>query len=82
MDRHTDENGGFIFGRRNYTWMLIGLALIALGYLLMSGGGSPNPNVFNKAMFSFRRVRLAPFLVLAGFGVEIYAIMLNPKRAK
>ena len=80
--KRREKEGAFVFGPKNYRYMLIGLALIALGYLLMSGGGSRDPNVFNEAIFSFRRIRLAPFLGLAGFGVEIYAIMSDPKRGR
>ena len=69
----------FIFGKRNYMFMLIGLGLIALGFILMSGGGSDNPDVWNEAIFDFRRIRLAPMLILAGFVVEIYAIMTKPE---
>jgi len=72
----------FIFSKKNYKFMFIGLACIALGFILMSGGGSDNPNVFNPDIFSFRRIRLAPMLVLLGFGIEIYAILLNPKDSK
>ena len=67
------------FGRDNYVWVLIGIAFILIGFLLMIGGGSDNPDVFNEAIFSFRRLTLAPILVLIGFGVEIYAIMKKPK---
>ncbi|WP_372755951.1 DUF3098 domain-containing protein [Mariniflexile sp.] len=70
----------FIFGRKNYKFMFIGLACIALGFILMSGGGSDDPNVFNPEIFSWRRIRLAPMLVLLGFGIEIYAILLNPDK--
>ena len=55
------------------------MGIIILGFILMSGGGSDDPNVFNEAMFNFRRITLAPILVLAGFGFEIYAIMKKPK---
>ncbi|MBP1839314.1 DUF3098 domain-containing protein [Formosa algae] len=70
----------FIFGKKNYKFMLIGLGIIALGFILMSGGGSDDPNVFNPDIFSFRRIRLAPTLILIGFGVQIYAILLNPNK--
>ncbi|PNQ75462.1 DUF3098 domain-containing protein [Hanstruepera neustonica] len=70
----------FIFGKKNYKFMLIGLAFIALGFILMSGGGSDDPNVFNPDIFSWRRIRLAPALVLIGFGIEVYAILLNPDK--
>jgi len=63
------------FGKSNYTWMLIGAALIALGMFLMSGGKSVDPNVFNASeVYSFRRITLAPIIVIAGFVVEIFAI--------
>ena len=66
----------------NYKLMLIGLVIIIIGYVLMTGGGSDDPNVFNEEMFSFRRITLAPIVVLAGFGFEIYAIMYKPKNKK
>ncbi|OEK09285.1 hypothetical protein A8C32_11215 [Flavivirga aquatica] len=71
----------FIFGKKNYKFMFIGLACIAIGFILMSGGGSDDPNVFNPDIFSFRRIRLAPMLVLIGFGIEIYAILLDPNKS-
>ena len=63
--------------------MLIGFVVIALGFILMVGGGSDDPNVFNPEIFNFRRIRLAPALVLIGFGIEIAAILRsfnNPKK--
>ncbi|PTM11682.1 MAG: DUF3098 domain-containing protein [Bacteroidetes bacterium] len=72
----------FIFGKKNYKWMFIGLGFIALGFILMSGGGSDDPNVFNPEIFSWRRIRLAPTLVLIGFGIQIYAILLNSDKEK
>ncbi|MGK0253900.1 MAG: hypothetical protein ACI9OE_001380 [Mariniflexile sp.] len=72
--------GVFIFGKKNYKFMFIGLACIAVGFILMSGGGSDDPNVFNPEIFNFRRIRLAPMLILMGFGIQIYAILLNPDK--
>ena len=72
----------FVFGKKNYTFMFIGLAVIALGFILMAGGGSDDPNVFNPAIYSFRRIRLAPAFVLLGFGIEVYAVLLNPNKDK
>lgn len=72
----------FLFGKKNYQWMFIGLGFIALGFILMSGGGSDDPNVFSDAIYSFRRIRLAPTLVLIGFGIQVYAILLNPDTKK
>lgn len=70
----------FLFGKKNYMFMLIGLAVIAIGFILMSGGGSDDPEVFNPEIYNFRRIRLAPTLVLIGLGIEIYAILLNPNK--
>ncbi len=69
------SNDQFAFTRENYKWVLIGLAFIVLGFLLMIGGGSKDPDVFSEGIFSFRRMTLAPILVLAGYAIEIYAIM-------
>ena len=70
----------FLFGKRNYMIMLIGLVVIALGFILMAGGGSDDPAVFNEEIYSFRRIRLAPTLVIIGLAIEIYAILANPKK--
>ncbi len=78
--RKEENKSEFIFGKRNYKFMFIGLAFIAVGFILMSGGGSDDPNVFNPQIFSWRRIRLAPTLVLIGFAMQIYAILLNPKK--
>ncbi|WP_460220685.1 DUF3098 domain-containing protein [Psychroserpens sp. MEBiC05023] len=78
--RKETAKGEFIFGKKNYKFMLIGLAAIVLGFILMSGGGSDDPNVFNPEIFNFRRIRLAPTLVLLGFGIQVYAILLNPNK--
>jgi hypothetical protein len=78
--RKEESKSEFIFGRKNYKFMFIGLACIVSGFILMSGGGSDDPNIFNDAIFSWRRIRLAPTLVLLGFGIQIYAILLNPNK--
>jgi len=62
--------------------LFIGLGLIALGFILMAGGGSDDPNVFNPEIYNFRRIRLAPTLILIGLGIQIYAILLNPNKKK
>ncbi len=72
----------FLFDKTNYYIMFAGLALILLGFILMSGGKSPDPHVFNKEeIYSFRRITLAPILIIAGFVVEVVAIMRRPKSA-
>jgi len=64
-----------IFGKQNYIWMSVGFGLIALGMLLMSGGAMPSPDVWDESIiYSFRRTVLAPFCMLAGLVVEVYAI--------
>ncbi|MBB4801246.1 hypothetical protein HNP37_001285 [Flavobacterium nitrogenifigens] len=69
----------FLFDTINYKILLIGIAVIALGFILMSGGGSTDPNVFNEEIFNFRRIRLAPTTVLIGFGITIYSIFKKSK---
>ena len=69
----------FALGKENYKLMVIGLVVIVIGFLLMMGGKSDDPNVFNPEVFSFRRITLAPLVALAGFLFEIYAIMKKPK---
>ena len=78
--RKEQSKGEFIFGKRNYKWLFIGLAFIALGFILMAGGGSDDPNVFDDSIFNWRRIRLSPTLVLIGFGIQVYAILLNPNK--
>ena len=81
MNKKKEETKSeFLFGKKNYTIMLIGIAFIALGFILMAGGGSDNPEVFNEEIYNFRRIRLAPTLVLIGLGIEIYAILVKSKK--
>ncbi|NVK05037.1 MAG: DUF3098 domain-containing protein [Flavobacteriia bacterium] len=72
----------FLFGRINYILLFVGLALIALGYILMIGGGSDDPAVFNEEIFSKQRIGVAPILLVLGFVVEIFAIMYHPKSVR
>jgi len=67
------------FTKKNYYILLAGIALIALGYILMIGGGSDDPNVFNPAIFNFQRITLAPMVCLAGFITIIFSIMWRAK---
>lgn len=80
MNKKVEIKEQFLFEKRNYIIMLVGLICIALGFVLMSGGGSDDPEVFNEEIYNFRRIRLAPTLVLLGFAIEVYAILLNPKK--
>lgn len=72
------ENRKMVFGKKNYQLMLLGLTFISIGFFLMSGGGSEDPNIFNDEIYNFRRIRVAPILVVFGFIIEVYAIMKNP----
>jgi hypothetical protein len=74
------EVAGQLFGKENFKWMLIGVAVLILGFLLMAGGGSTDPNVFNKdEVYSTRRITIAPIIILIGLAIEIYAIFRQPK---
>ncbi len=76
------EKPDFPLQRENYILLSIGFLIIIIGFLMMMGGKSDDPNVFNPDIFNFRRITLAPILVLFGFGFEIWAIMKKPKEEK
>jgi hypothetical protein len=69
----------FAFGKINYILMVVGIVFIFLGYVLMSGGGSSDPTVFNPAIFDTQRLTIAPFVVLVGYGIEVLAIVIKAK---
>jgi len=80
MKNAPQQQPDFLFDRSNYKWMLIGVAFILLGLVLMAGGKSPDPHQFNyDDVYSFRRITLAPILILIGLGVEVYAIIKKDK---
>lgn len=69
-----------LFGRENYLWILAGIAIIALGLILMAGGRSTDPNVFDpKEVYSTTRITIAPILILIGLGMGVFAIFRKPK---
>lgn len=74
-----DNSQKGFFSRQNYILLIIGLIVIAIGYVLMSGGGSEDPTQFNPEIFNARRITIAPLVVLAGYIFVIYAILKNPK---
>ena len=83
MDKkYFDDMEGFALGKENLKLLVIGFVIIVLGFLLMVGGKSSSPSVFNPEIFSFRRITLAPMVVLFGFLFEIYAIIKKPKADK
>jgi hypothetical protein len=78
--KKNEQKPEFLFDKKNYKWLLIGIAVITIGFILMAGGGSDDPKVFNERVFNFQRIRLAPSVVLIGFGITIYSIFKNPKK--
>jgi Protein of unknown function (DUF3098) len=77
---NTGSSSNPLFGKDNYMWMLIGLAVLALGFFLMAGGRSSDPKIFNADdVYSTTRITIAPMLIIAGFIIEIFAIMKKSK---
>lgn len=75
-----NQKNELAFGKENYKWFAIAVVVVVIGYLLMVGGGADDPNVFNgDELFSFRRITMAPLIVLVGFGIAVYAILKKPK---
>jgi len=80
-EKKTGTTGNPLFTKENYLWMLVGLAVMALGFFLMAGGKSSDPNVFNdKDVYSPMRITVAPILIIGGLLIEIFAIMKKPKQ--
>lgn len=80
MSNSVKKQPDFLFDKSNYKWMLVGVAVILLGLVLMAGGKSPDPHKFNyDEIYSFRRITLAPILILLGLGIEVYAIIKKDK---
>ena len=76
----SDNNSNFVFEKKNYVMMAIGFAIVIIGFMLMAGGKSEDPNAFNPdEIFSHRRITLAPFTVLICFAVFVFGIMLKSK---
>ena len=81
MEQNEEKKGlQLAFGKVNYILMAVGIIVLAIGYILLAGGGSDDPNVFNPAMFDTRRLYVAPILIVLGFVVEIVAIMYKAKK--
>jgi hypothetical protein len=78
--KNEEQKSDFLFEKINYKILLVGIFVIAVGFVLMSGGGSDDPKVFNDTVFNFRRIRLAPTVVLIGFGITIYSIFKTSKK--
>ncbi len=71
-----------LFGKKNYILFFISLIIIGFGFFLMSGGGSKDPNIFNPEIFNFRRIKLAPTIVIFGFTLAIFSILVKNKTSK
>ena len=80
IEKSESHKKEFLFEKHNYIIMLIGILIIAIGFIVMAGGGSDDPTVFNEEIYNFRRIRIAPTLVLIGLAVEIYAIFAKSKK--
>ena len=80
MKEKKESNKKLLLTKKNYMIICIGLIFIIIGYILMSGGESNDPNIFNEEIYSFRRIRIAPLLVLIGLGIQIYAILISSKK--
>lgn len=79
-NKNIDTNKGtFVFAKENYLIMIAGFALIIIGFVLMAGGKSDDPNVFSEEIFSARRIIVAPIVILIGFAIEFYSIFKKPK---
>jgi uncharacterized membrane protein len=74
-----DKKEGFAFNKQNYTYLIAGAALVVIGLMLMSGGGSDDPNKFNPEIFSTRRITVAPICILIGYLTVLLGIMKKPK---
>ncbi len=79
-NKNKNTDSLFAFHKENYKYLFLGLIFLALGFILMIGGKSEDPNVFNEAIFSTRRLTIAPILLIIGFSIEFWAIMKKPKK--
>lgn len=82
INSENKEVKGFALGKENLRLLMIGFVIIIIGFVLMIGGSSSDPFVFNKEIFSFQRITLAPIVVMGGFIFEIFAIMKKPGNDK
>ena len=77
--KQSSDSKKILFGKHNYRIVFIAFLIITIGFILMTGGGSEDPNYFNEEIFNFRRIRLAPSIVLIGFGIAMYSILTQKK---
>ncbi len=80
LPENTEQKTKITLGKENYKFIILGCIIVVLGFILMSGGGTDNPNEFNEEeLFSFRRITLAPFFVILGYVIVLYGVMKRPK---
>lgn len=77
-NNNANNQGQFVFGKQNYILLIISLAIVFLGYVLMAGGGSDDPNVFSEEIFSTTRITVAPILIIGGLALGVFAILKKP----
>jgi len=75
-----EKKNNLLFKKENYKYMIIGVVFIMMGFIIMSGGGSHDPSIFKDEIYNFRRIRLAPALILIGFAIQVYAILKSTKK--
>ena len=80
MKEKKPSNKKLLFTKKNYLISCIGIILIIIGYLIMSGGGSDDPNIFNDEIYNFRRIKVAPLLIIIGLAIQVYAILISDKK--
>ncbi len=80
MKEKKGSNKKLLFTKKNYLISCIGLIFILIGFIIMSGGESNDPNIFNEEIYNFRRIRVAPLLILIGLGIQVYAILISDKK--
>ena len=78
-DNKETEKRDFVFGKENYIIMIVGLVVLAIGYILLSGGGSNDPDQFSEALFNSRRMLWSPIFIVGGLVIEVYAIIKKAK---
>tara|TARA_B100000427_G_scaffold234549_1_gene197573 strand:+ start:223 stop:468 length:246 start_codon:yes stop_codon:yes gene_type:complete len=80
MKNKKPSNKELLFAKKNYLISFIGIIFIIIGYVMMSGGGSNDPNIFNYEIYNFRRIKVAPLLVIIGLAIQFYAILTSDKK--
>ena len=70
----------YLFNKKRYRFLILSILIIAIGFVLMSGGDSTDPDIFNNEIYNFRRIRLSPLMVVLGFVLCIFSILYKDKK--